>query len=64
MRLRLRKAKQVKWSWLQVDLRTEYEWKEDAPSQTVADATVWKAKQRSGNIYEVLLSHDLAGCLI
>ena len=36
-----------------MDLRTEYEWKEDPPSQTVSHATVWKAKQVSRNIYEV-----------
>lgn len=38
---------------LKVDLRTEYEWNEDAPSQTVTGANVWKAKQMSGSIYEV-----------
>ena len=39
--------------WLQVDLRTDYEWREDAPSQTVSGASVWRAKQVSRDMYEV-----------
>ena len=40
---------------MQVDLRTDYEWKEDASSQVVSEATVWKAKHVGGNMYEVIL---------
>ena len=39
---------------VQVDLRTDYEWKEDASSQVVSEATVWKAKHLGGKIYEVI----------
>ena len=37
-----------------MDLRTDYEWNEDAPSRCVSTATVWKSKEVGRNIHEVV----------